>query len=86
MRPPAKRPANLKVVLVTGASSGIGQSIARRLAAMMARVLGDPRSAMRYSVGMWDRRLVLSLKGWLPLKRWLPFAWFERIVGGAMGI
>ena len=35
---------------------------------------------MRYIVGMWDQRMVL------PLKRWLPYRWFERILGAALGV
>lgn len=50
------------------------------VAALVERVLGDPHPARRYSVGMWDQRMVL------PLKRWLPHRWFERIVGAAMGV
>jgi NAD(P)-dependent dehydrogenase (short-subunit alcohol dehydrogenase family) len=50
------------------------------VAALVERILSDPRPAMRYSAGMWDQRMVL------PLKRWLPYRWFERIVGGAMGV
>jgi len=50
------------------------------VAALVERVLRDPRPAMRYSVGKWDQRMVV------PLKRWLPYRWFERIVGGAMGV
>jgi len=29
---------------------------------------------------MWDQRMVL------PLKRWLPYSWFERILGAALGV
>jgi hypothetical protein len=50
------------------------------VAALVERVLRDPRPAMRYTVGMWDQRMVL------PLKRWLPYGWFERMVGAAMGV
>jgi NAD(P)-dependent dehydrogenase (short-subunit alcohol dehydrogenase family) len=50
------------------------------VAALVERVLRDPHPAMRYSAGMWDQRMVL------PLKRWLPYRWFERVVGGAMGV
>jgi NAD(P)-dependent dehydrogenase (short-subunit alcohol dehydrogenase family) len=50
------------------------------VAALVERVLRDPRPAMRYSVGMWDQRMVL------PLKRCLPYSWFERILGAAMGV
>ena len=50
------------------------------VAALVDRVLRDPRPAMRYSVGMWDQRMVL------PLKRCLPYSWFERILGAAMGV
>ena len=50
------------------------------VAALVERILRDRRPAMRYSAGMWDQRMVL------PLKRWLPYSWFERIVGGAMGV
>jgi NAD(P)-dependent dehydrogenase (short-subunit alcohol dehydrogenase family) len=50
------------------------------VAALVERILDDPRPAMRYTAGMWDQRMVA------PLKRWLPFSWFERIVGGAMGV
>jgi hypothetical protein len=47
---------------------------------LVERVLRDPHPEMRYAVGMWDQRMVL------PLKRWLPYGWFERIIGGAMGV
>src|ERR1700683_4594076 len=40
----ANVPANLKVVLVSGASSGIGQAIARHLAARGWRVFGTSRN------------------------------------------
>jgi NAD(P)-dependent dehydrogenase (short-subunit alcohol dehydrogenase family) len=50
------------------------------VAALVERILRDPRPAMRYSAGMWDQRMVL------PLKRWLPSSWFERIIGAAMGV
>ncbi|MGO4879363.1 MAG: SDR family NAD(P)-dependent oxidoreductase [Bryobacteraceae bacterium] len=50
------------------------------VAALVERVLSDPRPAMRYTVGMWDQRMVG------PLKRCLPYGWFERMVGGAMGV
>jgi NAD(P)-dependent dehydrogenase (short-subunit alcohol dehydrogenase family) len=50
------------------------------VAALVERVLADPAPAMRYTVGMWDQRMVA------PLKRWLPGRWFERIIGGAMGV
>jgi len=50
------------------------------VAALVERVLNDPRPAMRYTIGMPDQRMVG------PLKRWLPYAWFERMVGGAMGV
>ena len=50
------------------------------VAVLVERILRDPRPALRYSAGMWDQRMVL------PLKRWLPYSWFERIVGGAMGV
>jgi len=39
-----------------------------------------PRPAMRYSAGMWDQRIVA------PLKRCLPYRWFERILSAAMGV
>ena len=35
---------------------------------------------MRYSAGMWDQRIVA------PLKRCLPYRWFERILSAAMGV
>jgi NAD(P)-dependent dehydrogenase (short-subunit alcohol dehydrogenase family) len=50
------------------------------VAALVERILRDPRPAMRYTVGMFDQRMVA------PLKRWLPFGWFERILGAAMGV
>ena len=50
------------------------------VAALVERVLRDPHPAMRYTVGMWDQRMVA------PLKRCLPFGWFERILGAAMGV
>ena len=50
------------------------------VAALVERILRDPRPAVRYSSGMWDQRIVL------PLKRWLPYSWFERMVGAAMGV
>ena len=50
------------------------------VARLVERVVCDPRPAMRYSVGMWDQRMVL------PMKRWLPYRWFERMVGAAMGV
>ncbi len=50
------------------------------VAVLVERILRDPRPAMRYSVGMWDQRLVL------PLKRWLPYSWFERILSAALGV
>jgi len=50
------------------------------VAVLVERILRDPRPAMRYSAGMWDQRMVL------PLKRWLPYSWFERILGAAMGV
>jgi len=50
------------------------------VALLVERILCDPRPAMRYSVGMWDQRMVL------PLKRWLPYSWFERILGAALGV
>jgi len=50
------------------------------VAALVERILRDPRPAMRYTAGMWDQRMVA------PLKRWLPYSWFERILGAAMGV
>jgi len=50
------------------------------VAALVERVLRDPRPAMRYSAGMWDQRIVL------PVKRWLPYRWFEKMLGAAMGV
>ncbi|MGA2592875.1 MAG: SDR family oxidoreductase [Bryobacteraceae bacterium] len=50
------------------------------VAALVGRILRDPRPALRYSVGMWDQRMVL------PLKRLLPHRWFERILGAALGV
>jgi hypothetical protein len=50
------------------------------VAALVGRILRDPRPAMRCSAGMWDQRMVL------PLKRWLPHRWFERILGAALGV
>jgi NAD(P)-dependent dehydrogenase (short-subunit alcohol dehydrogenase family) len=50
------------------------------VAVLVERILRDPRPAMRYSAGMWDQRMVL------PLKRWLPYSWFERILGAALGV
>jgi NAD(P)-dependent dehydrogenase (short-subunit alcohol dehydrogenase family) len=50
------------------------------VAALVERILRDPRPAMRYTAGMWDQRMVA------PLKRCLPYSWFERLVGGAMGV
>lgn len=50
------------------------------VAALVERVLRDPHPAMRYRVGMWDQRMVA------PLKRWLPYSWFERILAAAMGV
>ncbi len=50
------------------------------VAALVERILRDPRPAMRYSAGMWDQRMAL------PLKRWLPYSWFERILGTALGV
>jgi NAD(P)-dependent dehydrogenase (short-subunit alcohol dehydrogenase family) len=50
------------------------------IAVLVERILRDPRPAMRYSAGMWDQRMVL------PLKRWLPYGWFERILGAALGV
>jgi NAD(P)-dependent dehydrogenase (short-subunit alcohol dehydrogenase family) len=50
------------------------------VAVLVERILRDPRPAMRYSSGMWDQRMVL------PLKRWLPYSWFERILGAALGV
>jgi NAD(P)-dependent dehydrogenase (short-subunit alcohol dehydrogenase family) len=50
------------------------------VAALAERILRNPRPAMRYTVGMWDQRMVL------PLKRWLPYRWFERILGVALGV
>ena len=50
------------------------------VAVLVERILLNPRPAMRYSAGMWDQRMVL------PLKRWLPYAWFERILGAALGV
>jgi NAD(P)-dependent dehydrogenase (short-subunit alcohol dehydrogenase family) len=50
------------------------------VAALVERILRDPRPALRYTAGMWDQRMVA------PLKRWLPYGWFERILGAAMGV
>jgi NAD(P)-dependent dehydrogenase (short-subunit alcohol dehydrogenase family) len=50
------------------------------VAVLVERILRDPRPAMRYSAGMWDQRMVL------PLKRCLPYRWFERILGAALGV
>jgi NAD(P)-dependent dehydrogenase (short-subunit alcohol dehydrogenase family) len=50
------------------------------VAGLVERVLRDPRPAMRYTAGMFDQRMVV------PLKRWLPHSWFERILGAAMGV
>jgi hypothetical protein len=50
------------------------------VAALVERILRDPRPAMRYTAGMFDQRMVS------PLKRWLPYGWFERILGAAMGV
>lgn len=50
------------------------------VAALVERILRNPRPAMRYSAGMWDQRMVL------PLKRWLPYSWFERILSAALGV
>jgi len=50
------------------------------VAALVGRILRDPRPALRYSAGMWDQRMVL------PLKRLLPHRWFERILGAALGV
>ncbi len=50
------------------------------VAALVERILRDPRPAMRYTAGMFDQRMVS------PLKRWLPYSWFERVLGAAMGV
>jgi NAD(P)-dependent dehydrogenase (short-subunit alcohol dehydrogenase family) len=50
------------------------------VAVLVERILRDPRPAMRYSVGMWNQRMVL------PLKRLLPYSWFGRILGVALGV
>jgi NAD(P)-dependent dehydrogenase (short-subunit alcohol dehydrogenase family) len=50
------------------------------VAALVERILRDPRPAMRYTAGMWDQRMVA------PLKRCLPYGWFERILSAAMGV
>jgi NAD(P)-dependent dehydrogenase (short-subunit alcohol dehydrogenase family) len=51
-----------------------------RIAAVVERVLNDPSPRLRYSVGMPGQRVVL------PLKRLLPYPWFEGIVSKAMGV
>lgn len=50
------------------------------VAALVGRILKDPRPALRYSVGMWDQRMVL------PLKRFLPQRLFERLLSTALGV
>ena len=49
------------------------------VAATVARILRTPHARMRYSVAGIGQRIVI------PLKRFLPFSLFERIVGAAMG-
>ena len=50
------------------------------VALLVERILRDPRPGMRYGVGMWDQRMVR------PLKRMLPYGWFERMLGAALGV
>lgn len=49
------------------------------VARVVAGVLRDPNPPLRHAVAMPSQRIVL------PLKRLLPYRWFETIVGSAMG-
>jgi NAD(P)-dependent dehydrogenase (short-subunit alcohol dehydrogenase family) len=51
----------------------------QRVARVVARVLRDPNPPLRHAVAMPSQRVVL------PLKRLLPYRWFETVVGAAMG-
>jgi NAD(P)-dependent dehydrogenase (short-subunit alcohol dehydrogenase family) len=51
----------------------------QRVARVVAAVLRHPNPPLRHAVAMPSQRIVL------PLKRLLPYRWFEAIVGSAMG-
>ena len=51
----------------------------QRVARVVAGVLRDPNPPLRHAVAMPSQRAVL------PLKRLLPYRWFEVVVGAAMG-
>jgi NAD(P)-dependent dehydrogenase (short-subunit alcohol dehydrogenase family) len=51
----------------------------QRVARAVAKALRDPNPRLRYAVAMPSQRMVL------PLKRLLPYRWFETVVGAAMG-
>ncbi len=57
-----------------------GAPSADAVAELVVKILAAPNPRLRHSVGMAGQRIVVLIK------RALPYSWFERIVGAALGV
>lgn len=89
-------PARRRVVAAASAQSAYAEAFARLqkgqakdeagapsadgVAELVLKILAAPNPRLRHSVGMAGQRIVVVLK------RVLPYSWFERIVGAALGV